>query len=267
MEAAAALGVLRARQVIPRIAYYLKSENKKMVRTCVRSLGYIGDPEAGQYLVPMLKHSDDDVVVDSTRVLGQLRYHDALPELQRLFEYSGKDAQRRAALQAISRIADPAYEALMLKYMNSDDKYLKQYATEAIGRMKLQQHVQTLQLAFQREKSARIKLAQCFSLYALGQTAYIDTIVLKLKDPDYEKQSEAYLVELGATAVPSIAGYLKTADKKFRITLIETLGNMHQPAAIPYVEPYLKDKEVAVAQAATDTVGKLRRIEKSQSTL
>ena len=266
MEAAAALGVLRAKQVIPRIAYYLKSENTKMVRTCVRSLGYIGDPEAGQYLIPMLKHPDDDVVVDSARVLGQLHYHDALPELQRLFEYSGKDPQRRASLQAISKIADPSYEALMLKYMNSDDdKYLKQYATEAIGRMKLQNHVQTLQLAFQREKSTRIKLALCFSLYSLGQTAYIDTIVLKLKDPDYEKQAQGYLVELGPTAVPSMAGYLKGADKKFRIRLIETLGDMHQPAAIPYVEPYLKDKEVAVAQAATDTVGRLRRIEKAQN--
>jgi HEAT repeat protein len=265
MEAAAALGVLRAKQSIPRIAYYLRSENTKMVRICVRSLGYIGDPEAGSYLIPMLKHRNDDIVIDSTRVLGQLRYHDALPELQRLFEYSGKDSQRRAALQAISRIADPAYEALMLKYMKSDDKALRQYATEAIGRMKLQNHVQTLQLAFQREKSMRIKLALCFSLYSLGQTAYIDTIVLKLKDSDYSDQAEGYLVELGATAVPSIASYLKSSDMKFRVRLIEVLGNMHQPAAIPYVEPYLKDKNLDVAQAATDTVGKLRRLEKAQS--
>jgi HEAT repeat protein len=212
----------------------------------------------------MLKHSNDDVVIDSARVLGILRYHEALPELQRLFEYSGKDPQRRASLQAISRIADPAYEALMLKYMKSDDKQLKQYATEAIGRMNLQKHVQTLQLAFQREKSKRIKLSLCFSLYALGESAYIDTLVLSLKDPDYEKQSEGYLVELGSRAVPSIAGYLKSSDKKSRIILIELLGNMHQPLAIAYVEPYLKDKDVDVAQAATDTVGKLRRIEKAQ---
>jgi|GEM_PF-2960244 len=265
IEAAATLGVLRAKQAIPRIAFYLRSENTKMAQTCVRSLGFIGDPEAGPYLVPMLKHSKNDIVIDSIRVLGQLRYHEALPELERIFEYSGKDSQRRASLQAISRIADPAYEALMLKYMKSDDKLLKQYAIEAIGRMNLQKHVQTLQLAFQREKSKRIKLALSFSLYALGESAFVDTLVLNLKDSDYERQSEGYLVELGSRAVPAVASYLKSSDKKFRVTLIDLLGNMHQPSAIPYLEPYLKDKEIDVAQAATDAVGKLRRIEQVQS--
>src|SRR5262249_14770135 len=111
----------------------------------------------------------------------------------------------------------------------------------------------------------RIKLALCFSLYSLGQSAYIDTIVLSLKDPDYVKQAEGYLVELSPRDIPSVAGYLKSSDKNFRITLIELLGNMHQPAAIPYVDPYLTDKEVAVAQAATDAVGKLKRMEQANS--
>ena len=264
IEAAATLGVLKSRQAIPKIAYYLKSQNTKMVRTCVRSLGYIGDPEAGSYLVPMLKHSDDDVVIDSARVLGQLRYHDALPELQRLFEYSGKDSYRRVSLQAISRIADPAYEALMVKYMSSDDKQLRQYAIEAMGRMNLQNHVQDLQLQFQREKSRRIKLALSFSLYSLGQSAYIDTLVLSLKEEDYERQAEGYLIELGRPAVPAVSAYLKSSNKSFRIRLIELLGSMHQPSAIAYIEPYLKDKEVDVAQAATSAVGKLKKIEKAQ---
>ncbi len=108
-------------------------------------------------LVPMLKHSNEDVVTDTARVLGQLRYREALPELQKLFEYSDDDDYRRAAFHAISRIADPAYESWMVKYLDSEDKALQISAIEGIGRMNLTQHVQRLQLHFQREKSRRLR--------------------------------------------------------------------------------------------------------------
>ena len=263
IEAAATLGLLRAKSAVPRLAFYLKSPNIKMTRTTVRSLGYIGDPAAGPYLVPLLKHSDEDVVVDTARVLGQLHYHEALPELGKLFEYSDDDDYRRAALQAISRIADPAYEQLMVKYLDSEDKALRISAIEAIGRMKLRNHVQRLQLEFQREKSRLVKMAISFSLFHLGESAYIDTLVLNLKERDYERQAQSYLLESGMRAVPGVAAYLKGADNDFRVLLIDLLGNMQQPSAIPYIEPYLKANEIKVAQAATHAVGKLRRIQNS----
>ncbi len=261
IEAAATLGLLRARSAVPRLAFYLKSPNTKMTRTTVRSLGYIGDPAAGPHLVPLLKHSEEDVVIDATRVLGQLHYHEALPEIGKLFEYSDDDDERRAALQAISRIGDPAYERLMVKYIDSEDKAMRISAIEAFGRMKLSNHVQRLQLEFQREKSVLVKMALSFSLFALGESAYVDTLVLNLKEKDYERQAQSYLLELGPRAVPAIAAYLKAADNDFRVLLIDLLGNMVQPSAIPYIEPYLKAKEIKVAQAATHAVGKLRRMQ------
>jgi HEAT repeat protein len=174
IEAAATLGLLRAKSAVPRLAFYLRSPNTRMVRTTVRSMGYIGDRSAGPHLVPMLKHSDEDVVVDTARVLGQLQYAEALPELHKMFEYS------------------------------DDDDY---------------------------------------------------------KERDFESKAESYLIELGPHAVAPVASYLKDSDKDFRIRLIDLMGNMHQPEAIPYLEPYLKDKEVEVAQAATHAVGKLRRMQ------
>ena len=261
IEAAATLGLLRARSAVPRLAYYLRSPNKRMVRTTVRSLGYIGDRTAGAHLVPMLKHSDDDVVIDTARVLGQLQYAEALPELQKLFEYSDDEDYRHASFAAISRIADPSFESWMVKMLDSEDKTLQISAIEGIGRMNLRHHVQRLQLHFQREKSRSVKMALGFSLFSLGEPAYIDTLVLNLKERDYEQKAESYLVELGDHAVAPVASYLKFADKDFKVQLIDLMGNMHQPSAIPYLEPYLKDKEVEVAQAATHAVGKLRRVQ------
>ena len=261
IEAAATLGLLRAKSAVPRLAFYLRSPNTRMVRTTVRSMGYIGDRSAGPHLVPMLKHSDEDVVVDTARVLGQLQYAEALPELHKMFEYSDDDDYRHASFGAISRIADPSYESWMVKMLDSEDKRLQISAIEGIGRMNLRQHVQRLQLHFQREKSRSVKMALSFSLFLLGEPAYIDTLVLNLKERDFESKAESYLIELGPHAVAPVASYLKDSDKDFRIRLIDLMGNMHQPEAIPYLEPYLKDKEVEVAQAATHAVGKLRRMQ------
>ncbi len=261
IEAAAILGILRAQPAAPRLVFYLKSPNKEMVQTSIRSLGYIGDAGAAPDLVPLLKHPEDDVVIDAIRVLGQLRYKEALPELFRMLEASDEDSDRRPVLQAISRIADPAYEPTMLKFLDSDDKLLRLYAIEGIGRMNLQKHTQTLQLRFQREKSRALKLGLCFSLYSLGESAYIDTLVLNLKDEEYRNQAQSYLVELGPRAVPGVAAYLKASDDDFRVTLLDLLGNMHEPSAIPFIEPYLKDEDLDTAEAATHAIRKLRRIQ------
>lgn len=261
VEAAANLGILRAEPAIPRLAYYLRSPNEKMVRTCVRSIGYIGKRESGADLIPALKHSDEKIVADVARVLGQFRYREALPELVRLLDYSRDKELKKASLQAISRIGDPSSEQIMKKYFASDDRDFRRYAIEGFGRMKLQGYLDPLKREFQRENSRQIKLALSFSLFELGDTAYIDTLVRSLEDSLYSEQVREYLFELGAQAVPKVADYLKVQDSSFRIKVIRLLGDMHQTGAITYLEPYMKDKNLEVAQAATDAIRELKKIE------
>lgn len=261
VEAAAALGILRAEQAVSRLAYYLRSPNERMVRTCIRSIGTIGKREAGAELVPLLKNTKEEVVKDAVRVLGIFRYRPALAELQQFLDYTNKKDFRRVALQAISRIADPSSESTMRKYMNSDDKELRQYAIEALGRTGLKKYIEMLQVQFQREKSQQIKLAMCFSLYLLGESAYIDSLVRNIGEGIYQDQVREYFFELGQRAVPSVAAYLKTADKSFKLKLIQILSEMRQPSAIPYLEPYLKDENQEIAQAATDAIRILKRVQ------
>ncbi len=261
IEAAADLGILKAEPAIPHLATYLHSPNEKMVRTCVRSIGYIGKKESGEYLIPSLQHSDEKIVADAAMVLGLFRYRDALPELIRLLDYSRDYELKKASLQAISRIGDPSSEPIMKKYFSSDDKDFRQYAIEGFGRMRLQGYLDPLKREFQRENSRQIKLALSFSLFMLGDTAYIDTLVRSLDDSLYSQQVRFYLFELGGQAVPKIADYLKVQDVSFRIKVIRILGDMHQTGAISYLEPYMKDKNVEVAQAATDAIRELKKIE------
>ncbi|MCI0614370.1 HEAT repeat domain-containing protein [bacterium] len=261
IEAAADLGILKAEPAIPHLATYLHSPNEKMVRTCVRSIGYIGKKESGEYLIPTLQHSDEKIVADAANVLGLFHYRDALPELIRLLDYSRDYELKKASLQAISRIGDPSSEPIMKKYFGSDDKDFRQYAIEGFGRMKLHGYLDPLKREFQRENSRQIKLALSFSLFMLGDTAYIDTLVRSLDDSLYSQQVRFYLFELGGQAVPKIADYLKVQDASFRIKVIRILGDMHQTGAITYLEPYMKDKNVEVAQAATDAIRELKLIE------
>src|SRR5262249_18333826 len=114
---------------------------------------------------------------------------------------------------------------------------------------------------FQREKEKQIKYAQCFSLFALGNTAYIDTLVQGIDDRPHKDQVREYLIELGSRAVPKMADYLKSSEKDSKIRLIRVLGEMHQPAAIQYLEPYLKDQDLEIVQAATDAVRELKQVQ------
>jgi HEAT repeat protein len=261
MEAAATLGILRAESGLPHLAYYLKSQNDQVVQTCVRSIGYIGKQESGADLVPLLKHKDKDVVMDAVRVLGQFRYRPALAELQQFLDYSRDRDLRRVSLQAISRIGDPSSEPTMKKYSSSDDKEMRQYAIEGLGRMQLVGYRESLEREVQRENPKQIKLAICFSLFAMGNNAYIDTLVRGLDDRMSKDQVREYFVELGPRAVPQLANYLKGSDKDYKVKIIRVLGDMHQPAAIEVLEPYLKDQDLDVAQEATDAIRELRQVQ------
>lgn len=261
IQAAATLGILRADKALPRLIFYLKSPNDEMVRTCVQSIRQIGKPEAGADLVPLLKHPDQKIVLDSARVLGVFRYRPAIPNLVQFLDYSTKDENKEVALQAISRMGDPSTEATMRKYLDSKNKNLRQYAIEGLGRMGAKNYVETFERDFQREQARQIKLALSFSLYSLGRTAFLDTLVRSIDDSLYKDQVRGYFMELGAKAVPDMAAYLKPADSSFRIRIIRMMQEMRQPSAISYLEPYVKDSDIKVAQAATDAINELKKVQ------
>ena len=259
--AAATLGILRAEKALPRLVFYLKSPNNEMVRTCVQSIRQIGNPEVGADLIPLLKHSDKKIVMDAARVLGDFRYRQAIPALTEFLDYSTKDEYRDVALQALSMMGDPSTEPTMRKYVNSKNKNMRQYAIEGIGRMGAKNYVQSFEVDFQREDSKQIKLALSFSLYLLGRTAFLDSLVYSIDDRLYKNQVRGYFMELGAKAIPDFAAYLKPADSSFKIKIIRMMGDMHQPVAVSYLEPYAKDPDLKVAQAATDAINELKKVQ------
>jgi len=260
LEAAATLGILRAERGLPRLKYYLQSPNEQMARTCVRSIGYIGNPDAGADLLPLLKHPDEKIALDAARVLGQFRYKPALQELQQFLDYRRDKDHMRVVLQAISRIGDPSSEPVMKQYVSADDKEMRQYAVEGFGRMGLIQYKDSLAKQFQREESKQMKLALCFSLFALGERAYIDTLVLSIEERGYRDQVREYFVELGDRAIPEFAPYLKSGEKQTKLKIIRLLGDMHRLNGIPVLEPYLKDPDLEIVQAATDAIRELKRM-------
>ena len=258
IEAAATLGILRAGKALPRLTYYLRSPNQKMVRTCVRAIGYLGDRNAASSLIPLLQHSDREVVIDAIRVLGQFRYTEALPELHRFVQYNRDESYKKIALQAISRIGDPSSEEILKGYYSYDNKEIRQYCIEGLGRMKHTGYLDPFKREYQNEKDRRLRMALSFSLFLLGDKAYIETMVQALPDRVYRRQAREYLIELGPAAVPQLANYLKSEDKELRLQVMRVMGDMHQPEAIGYLEPYIKDKDIEVAQVATDAIRELK---------
>ena len=125
--------------------------------------------------------------------------------------------------------------------------------------MKLRNYLDPLKRDIQTEKDRRLKLALAFSLFQLGDQAFIETLVRALPDRVYRPQAREYIVELGTPAVPQVAGYLKSEEKPLRLQVMRVLADMHQPEAIGYLEPWMKDKDIEIAQTATDAIRELRR--------
>lgn len=262
--AAAALGMMKVQSALPRLQYYLKSPNDDMTRICVRAVGNIGQKDQGAGLIPLLKHPNESIVVDTVRVLGYFRYQPALAELQHFLDYSNKKEYKRVALQAICRIGDPSSEPLVRKYFQDDDDLMRQYAIEGFGRLHLTQDTANLERTYLREKDKTEKLALSFSLFLLGRKAYLDNLVRALDEKPYEDLVRAYLVEIGDDAVDPLSGYLKPADRKFRIRLLQMFGEIGSEKSLVYLEPYLKDEDVNVAQAATDAVRDIKRKQEAE---
>jgi hypothetical protein len=77
----------------------------------------------------------------------------------------------------------------------------------------------------------------------------------------HRDQVREYFIELGAVALPKMAEYLRVSDQSFRIRVIRMMGEMHQPDAIQYLEPYMNDKDLETAQAATDAIRELKKVQ------
>ncbi|PYR31598.1 MAG: hypothetical protein DMF92_04850, partial [Acidobacteria bacterium] len=124
------LGIVRAEPAIPELLGAVARDRNPEVRfEAVRALRKIGDPSAGDRLLPMLDLNMDRVRNEIITTLGSLKCRGAVADLTRVFEEEKPgELARILALSALADIADPSSRPVFLAAKADRDVNIRLYA-------------------------------------------------------------------------------------------------------------------------------------------
>jgi hypothetical protein len=219
----------------------------------IRAFIKIGDPVAGQYLIPIFHDSTQKVRTQAMVAAGLLKFRPAVAPLLSVYglgpEKKGSvttvtgavkgvftHAPRRdeAALWALSLIGDERAEQTFVENIDDKNAMRRQYAFDGLARIAEKRYMDQISQLVLREGDADVKLAQHWALYRMGSRPNIQYVIHDL-DTDRAQQAHQYLME---TEDPSdLYPYIQSSSKVVRRKVIEILGRIGDQATIKELEP------------------------------
>jgi HEAT repeat protein len=253
-NAARAVGVLRGRAAIPDLVEALRSKDDKLMYESLVAIQKIGDPAAAPRISFLLGDLEEKIQVQALETTGLLRNREAAPKVRDALEHARTVKVRRAALEALAMIADPADHAIFLQNLSDKDDLVRAAAEEGLGRLKNQNDRSALNQAFETEHGMNPRLSAAFALVSLGalQTDRYGPLVYLLNSVNqraWRGVAVAFLIEL-AREQPirqTIYGMLGTATKDEKIQLSIVLATSGDKDSIPSLETLSKDPDPDVA--------------------
>ena len=268
-KAVIALGILRAHSALPALQETLARENNEGIKLeLIRAFYKIGDPSAGQAIIPLIMDPKKKVHDEAIFTLGRLQVAEAAPQLKQLYEsgveerktvlgivpVSGKDDLQKKLLEALAYIGDPSCGELFLSALADPREITRLYAAEGLGRIGDSSYITEVGRQYLREKSSDVKLALNYALYHLGREEHLIELVGNLN----RDQVYYYLLEMDAGEVPKLYPYLRGSDHSIRMRLLEIVGLRGDPSAVPIIQELAGSPNAELASAANLA---LRRIE------
>lgn len=268
--AGTALGILRARSVLPAIQDSLGRETDNGVKVeLIRALYKIADRSAGAAVVPLIRDPDRKVRDEAILTAGRLRVNEAVESLVEIYQSGIQDRRKilgvvpasraddlqRRIFESLAYIGDSRSQELFQAAIAHEDAFYRRYGAEGLGR--IGDHSVTTEVAAQhlREKSADVKLALGFALYRLGRDEHLVELVQSLKGGS---QGYDYLLELMPNEVLKLYPYLRSEKDALKVRLLEIVGLRGDASAIPVVEELAGSENAEVMSAANLALRRLR---------
>ena len=215
------------------------------------------DETVGDAVITALNDDDRTVKAAAMQVLGAMRYERGVQALTDLFQFYGKSDGADAALDALARIAHPMSAPLLTAQLSGKSSARRGIAIEGLARMGDASKQREIQQALDADRSDTVTLAGMYAS-ALLANAPIDRLADALTRSRLHDQAKQYLVDLVAGRTAALASHLQDPDARLRLDVVEVLGLSGDPAALPLVEPLLKDRDPQVARAAVRAVAILK---------
>lgn len=109
-----------------------KGPNATVRAAAAAALGRLGDPRAGEHLVPLVADRSEEVRYAAVRALGLIGYEGATERLGAALDDPSIDV-RRAAAAALGRLRPGSAQRSLCAAIRSDDAWVRLYAAEALA--------------------------------------------------------------------------------------------------------------------------------------
>jgi HEAT repeat protein len=212
----------------------------------------------GDMLITALNDDDRAVKAAAMQALGTMRYERGVRALTDLYTYYGTSQAAEAALDALARIAHPVSAEVFTAALSGKSTPLRVLAIEGLARVGDASTMPAIQAAVDADRNDAVALAGVYASARLAN-ARIGRIADALIRGRVRVQARQYLMELLPGRVTQVTSHVQDPAARQRLEIVELLGVSGDAAALPLVEPLLKDREPQVARAAERAVARLTR--------
>lgn len=250
--AARGLGILLARPAVPALVKASHSPDAGLAVNALDSLSKIKDISAGPQVADLLDSPSKDVRRAACITVGILRTKSAAPKLQEIYQTDTDGDTRKAALDGLAFIGDPASYPVFIKALWSQDKDERAYAAEGLARIRDPKAGANLEKRMKIEKDAGVKLAILFAQVSIGETEHLRDLVDALTSRTRGDVAQSYLIELTRqkSLLNAVYSYLNDSNATIRRRLCVVLSYSGDASSLPHLSPLTHDRNNDVAAAA-----------------
>jgi HEAT repeat protein/cyclophilin family peptidyl-prolyl cis-trans isomerase len=207
-----------------RLFKYLLSSNPLIRARAAQVIGRIQDPQDAAQLLPLLKDSDDNVVLETVFALGQIGSTEAVPALLELNK-SALPERQQAIADALGKIGGPDAVAALEPMLHAFQASVREAASEGLARA-----------------------ADPASAHALF-------IALNDGDPEVQWRAIYALEKIESDEVPRrVIPFLENDNPTVRAYAARTLGKRKAKAAVQPLIRKLADADPAVVISAANAL-------------
>ena len=255
LQAAQALGTLRARSALPDLYPLLKSKDDAMMLAALRAIETSGDKAAASETIFLLRDLNDRIQAKAISVNGVFRNEVALPDLAEVFARGRSSQSRAAALEAIAMIGAPESRGLFEQNLESRDDKIRGYAAEGLGRTGTADSIPKIESLYQSEGNQRARLGEAFALVRLGKRETTEFSPLTylfntLNSAAWHDYAETYLRELcrEEEVRKQLRAKIPGATRSEKMGLARILAFEGTAADREIIDALAHDRDAAVAE-------------------
>jgi HEAT repeat protein len=264
-NAARAAGILRDRPALTALIDALKSKDTVLLYESIVAIQKINDRSAGPRLEFLLHDLNEKVQLAAIETVGMLGDQGALPDLRRVLRDSGKTRLRRAALESIAKLPDPANRALYTQYLADKDDGLREAAAEGFARLHTPADLPMLQKAYDEEPKHGPQLSLAFALVMDGKTEINESSPLRfmisnLNLTAYRASAQPLLIETAQNPAVrrSLYAPMEQGSRDEKTGLAQVLAKTGDKEAESHLEKISRDADPQVAQEGLRALRNLR---------